>query len=213
MARDQSSGRQRKSGSRRASSMPSKKSKALWPTIRLLAYWGLVMAVWASVALAGVTAYYAYDLPDPASLGVDYRAPGITLLAVDGAVLGTAGPVHAEPVMLDELPLALPRAVLATEDRRFYLHGGVDWLGVARAATRNLLAGRVVQGGSTITQQLAKNLFLTPERSFRRKIRELLLALWLERTFSKDQLLTIYLNRVYLGGGVYGVEAAASRYF
>ncbi len=213
MARDQSGGRQRKAGSRRVSSVPSKKSKVLWPTIRLLAYWGLVMVVWASVALAGVIAYYAYDLPDPASLGVDYRAPGITLLAADGAVLGTAGPVHAEPVMLDELPLALPRAVLATEDRRFYLHGGVDWLGVARAATRNLLAGRVVQGGSTITQQLAKNLFLTPERSFQRKIRELLLALWLERTFSKDQLLTIYLNRVYLGGGVYGVEAAASRYF
>ena len=124
MARDQSGGRRRTARSRRVSSVPSTKSKALWRTIRLLAYWGLVMVVWASIGLAGVIAYYAYDLPDPASLGVDYRAPGITLLAADGAVLGTAGPVHAEPVMLDELPLVLPRAVLATEDRRFYLHGG-----------------------------------------------------------------------------------------
>ncbi|PPR18465.1 MAG: hypothetical protein CFH37_00463, partial [Alphaproteobacteria bacterium MarineAlpha9_Bin7] len=123
MARDQSGGRWRKAGARRGSSVPPKKSKALWRAIRLLAYWGLVISVWASVVLAGVMAYYAYDLPNPTALGVDYRAPGVTLLAADGAVLGTAGPVHAEPVTLDELPVVLPRAVLATEDRRFYLHG------------------------------------------------------------------------------------------
>src|SRR6185369_16849948 len=102
---------------------------------------------------------------------------------------------------------------LATEDRRFYHHWGVDPLGLLRAIYVNMKTGDVVQGGSTITQQLAKNVFLTPERSLDRKIQETLLALWLERSFTKDQILTIYLNRVYLGAGTYGVEAAARRYF
>jgi len=196
-----------------SNSVRGRKTTPLWLVVKRLAYWSIVLAVWGGIVLAGVLAYYAYDLPDPSAFDTEYRAPGIILLAADGAVLGTAGPVHAEPVALAELPAMLPRAVLATEDRRFYLHSGVDWLGVSRAAIRNLLARRVVQGGSTITQQLAKNLFLTSDRSFRRKIRELLLAFWLERRFTKDQLLTIYLNRVYLGGGTYGVEAAARRYF
>jgi penicillin-binding protein 1A len=107
----------------------------------------------------------------------------------------------------------LPRAVIATEDRRFYHHFGIDPVGLARAAWVDLRAGHVVEGGSTITQQLAKILFLSPERSFTRKIRETLLALWLERKFTKDQILEIYLNRVYLGAGTYGVDAAAHRYF
>ena len=213
MGRNRPGHRRKQTGSPSPPSVQGKKSTPLWLVVKRLAYWSLVLAVWGSLMLAGVVAYYAYDLPDPAALDTEYRTPGITLLAADGAVLGTAGPVHAEPVALAELPATLPRAVLAIEDRRFYLHSGVDWFGVARAAIRNLLAGRVVQGGSTITQQLAKNLFLTSERSFRRKIRELLLALWLEHRFTKDQLLTIYLNRVYLGGGTYGVEAAAWRYF
>src|SRR6202163_2626098 len=107
----------------------------------------------------------------------------------------------------------LPKAVIATEDRRFYSHFGVDPIGLVRAAFANLSAGHVVQGGSTITQQLAKNLFLTPERRLTRKIQEALLALWLEHRFAKDQILEIYLNRVYLGAGTYGVDAAAHRYF
>lgn len=213
MGRNRPGHRRKQTGSPPAPSVQERKFTPLWLVVKRLAYWGSVLAVWGSLMLAGVVAYYAYDLPDPAALDMEYRTPGITLLAANGAVLGTDGPVHAEPVALAELPAVLPRAVLATEDRRFYLHSGVDWFGVARAAIRNLLAGRVVQGGSTITQQLAKNLFLTSERSFRRKIRELLLALWLEHRFTKDQLLTIYLNRVYLGGGTYGVEAAAWRYF
>lgn len=213
MGRNRPGHRRKRTGSPPAPSVQERKFTPLWLVVKRLAYWGSVLAVWGSLMLAGVVAYYAYDLPDPAALDTEYRTPGITLLAANGAVLGTDGPVHAEPVALAELPAVLPRAVLATEDRRFYLHSGVDWFGVARAAIRNLLAGRVVQGGSTITQQLAKNLFLTSERSFRRKIRELLLALWLEHRFTKDQLLTIYLNRVYLGGGTYGVEAAAWRYF
>jgi penicillin-binding protein 1A len=107
----------------------------------------------------------------------------------------------------------LPKAVVATEDRRFYGHFGVDPIGLVRAAFANIAAGRIVQGGSTITQQLAKNLFLTQERSLSRKIQETLLALWLEHRFSKNQILEIYLNRVYLGAGTYGVDAAAHRYF
>jgi penicillin-binding protein 1A len=111
------------------------------------------------------------------------------------------------------MPRYLPQAVIATEDRRFYNHFGIDPIGLMRAAIADLAAGHVVEGGSTITQQLAKNLFLTPERNFARKIRETLLALWLEHRFSKDQILEIYLNRVYLGAGTYGVDAAAERYF
>ena len=103
--------------------------------------------------------------------------------------------------------------MIATEDRRFYHHCGVDPIGLVRAAYANLRAGHVVQGGSTITQQLAKNLFLTPDRTLKRKIQEALLALWLEHKFTKDELLEIYLNRVYLGAGTYGVDAAAHRYF
>ncbi|MCS5643682.1 MAG: transglycosylase domain-containing protein, partial [Dehalococcoidia bacterium] len=181
--------------------------------MRRLAYWTIVTGVWVTILFTGLIAYYAYDLPDPDAIKMEFRSPGITFLASDGTVLGNSGPVHAVPVALNQLPVALPHAVLATEDRRFYEHGGADLLGIARAAIRNVLAGRVVQGGSTITQQLAKNLFLTPEKTFRRKFRELLLAFWLEHKFTKDQLLTIYLNRVYLGAGVYGVEAASLRYF
>ena len=107
----------------------------------------------------------------------------------------------------------LPKAFLAIEDRRFYSHWGVDVFGIARAASANLLHRGVSQGGSTITQQLAKNLFLTQERTMQRKLQEVILAFWLERKYSKDEILDLYLNRVYFGSGAYGVEAAAQRYF
>jgi len=102
---------------------------------------------------------------------------------------------------------------MATEDRRFYNHFGVDVIGLARAVVTNVMSGRVKQGGSTLTQQVAKNLFLSPERSLKRKVQELLLALWLEHKFTKDQIFTLYLNRVYFGAGTYGVESAAQKYF
>ena len=104
-------------------------------------------------------------------------------------------------------------AVIAIEDRRFYSHFGVDPIGLTRAVFNNLTRGRFSQGGSTLTQQLAKNLFLKPERTLERKVQEVLLALWLERKHSKDQILEMYLNRVYFGSGSYGVEAASRRYF
>ena len=170
-------------------------------------------AVWAVIALGGVLAWYAYDLPDVDRALAATRQPTITLLSADGAVIATRGDLYGLPVGLEELPPFLRRAVLATEDRRFYSHFGIDIIALARAALANARAGRIVQGGSTITQQVAKNLFLTPERTIKRKVQELLLAFWLESKLSKDQILAVYLNRVYLGAGAYGVEAAARRYF
>jgi len=169
--------------------------------------------VWFFIAFIGLLAFYAYDLPDVDELLNTTRRPTVTLMTRDNSHLITIGDIHGLPVSLNEIPLALIQAVLATEDRRFYSHFGLDLLGLARATYANLTAGRIVQGGSTLTQQLAKNLFLSPERTLKRKVQELILSLWLEKKFSKDQILTIYLNRVYLGSGTFGVEAASKRYF
>ncbi len=178
-----------------------------------MAKWAAVAAVWALIAVVGLFAWYGSDLPDMDGALASSRRPTVTLIAADGSELFAKGDLFGLPVGLADMPPALPEAVLATEDRRFYDHFGIDLIGLARAFWANIKAGRIVQGGSTITQQVAKNLFLTPERTLRRKIREVLLALWLERRFTKEQILTIYLNRVYLGAGTYGVTAAARRYF
>jgi len=181
--------------------------------LRRLLVWSAVAVIWAVVAAAGVLGWYAYDLPRIGSVAELSRQPSVTLLAADGRVLASFGDVYGESVALADLPDYLPDAVLAIEDRRFYEHPGFDPLSLLRAVIANLRAGRIVQGGSTLTQQLAKNLFLHPDRTLRRKMQELLLALWLEYRFSKDQILTLYLNRVYLGAGSFGVDAAARRYF
>ncbi len=175
--------------------------------------WGLLLGLWTMIAATGAIGWFWLTLPPTSDLNAAERRPSITLLGADGSLLATYGDLFGEPLHLKELPAYLPAAVIATEDRRFYHHFGVDPIGLARAIYVNFRAGHVVQGGSTITQQLAKNLFLTPERTLTRKIQEALLALWLEREFTKDQLLEIYLNRVYLGAGTYGVDAAAHRYF
>ena len=185
---------------------------AAWITRKTLK-WGTVGAVWAVIVFSLAAAWYATDLPDVDKAFNATRRPTITVLAADGATLARTGDVYGRLSRLGDLPKALPQAVLATEDRRFYSHFGLDIIGLSRAMVANLRAGRIVQGGSTITQQVAKNLFLTPERTIKRKIQELMLALWLERKFSKDQILTIYLNRVYLGAGTYGVDAASRKYF
>jgi penicillin-binding protein 1A len=180
--------------------------------LRLLV-WGGSAAIWAGVALTGLIAWYAYDLPRVEEIAAVTRRPSVTLMAADGTLLTTYGDVYGDTVNVAELPRFLPQAVVAVEDRRFYHHFGIDPLGLARAAVVNLRAGRIVQGGSTITQQLAKNLFLTPERTIKRKVQEMLLALWLEHKFDKDQILSLYLNRVYLGAGTYGIDAAARHYY
>ncbi len=188
---------------------PSRQRRIVWAILR----WTLVGAVWGGVGLSAILGYFALTLPDTSQLKSAARRPSVTILAEDGTLLATFGDLFGEPLALHEMPKYLLEAVIATEDRRFYSHFGIDPIGLLRAAFIDLRAGHVVQGGSTITQQLAKNLFLTPERTFGRKIQETLLSLWLEHKFTKDQLLEIYLNRVYLGAGAYGVDAAAHRYF
>ena len=180
-----------------------------WRWLRFL----LPVLVWGSLSLALLALWFCWDLPRPDAALATTRRPSVTLLAADGAMLATQGDLYGETVRLRDLPAFLPAALIAIEDRRFRQHPGVDVIGIARALYTNLVAGGVRQGGSTLTQQLAKNLFLTPERSTRRKVQEALLALWLEARFSKDQLLEIYLNRVYLGAGAYGVDAAARLFF
>ena len=160
-----------------------------------------------------VADWLAYDLPDLGRLTTATRRPSITLVTTDGQILASYGDLYGKPVNLDELPPYLPDALLATEDRRFYSHFGLDPRGLLRATLANFEAGHLVQGGSTITQQLAKNVFLTPDRTVRRKGQEVLLAFWLEHTLTKQQILALYLNRVYFGAGTYGVDAAARKYF
>jgi penicillin-binding protein 1A len=176
---------------------------------------GLIAAsIWAVVLLAGVVGWFAWDMPNPDDvLAVETRRPAITVAAVDGTQLMKVGDLYGAPVTLGDLPDHLPNALLATEDRRFYDHPGVDPIGILRALIANIAAGEVTQGGSTLTQQLAKNLFLSRDRTIRRKVQEALLAFWLEARTGKDGILELYLNRVYLGAGTYGVDAAARRYF
>jgi penicillin-binding protein 1A len=192
---------------------PTKRRRFFARMLVGLIYWGLVATIWGAVLGGSVVAYYAYDLPDVDDAFTATRRPAITILAADGSELATVGDLYGAAVTLQDLPPALPQAVLATEDRRFYSHFGLDVIGVARAMWVNVQAGRIRQGGSTITQQVAKNLFLAPDRTIKRKVQELLLALWLESKFTKDEIFTVYLNRVYLGRGTWGVDAAAKKYF
>jgi penicillin-binding protein 1A len=173
----------------------------------------LLVSLWGLILGGGALAYFALTLPDTSNLGIGERRPSVTILAEDGSIVATFGDLFGQPLTLKQMSPYLPQAVIATEDRRFYKHFGVDPIGLLRAVFVDLRSRHMVQGGSTITQQLAKNLFLTPERSVGRKVREVLLALWLEHRFTKDQILEIYLNRVYLGANTYGVDAAAHRYF
>jgi penicillin-binding protein 1A len=178
-----------------------------------LAYWGAVLGLWAAIAVVGVLVWVGAHLPPIQSLEIPKRPPTIQITGLGGSVLATRGEMAGANVSLKDLPPYLPKAFIAIEDRRFYSHYGVDPLGILRAAVTNIMHHGVSQGGSTLTQQLAKNLFLTQERTFQRKLQEVELALWLERKHSKAEILELYLNRVYFGSGAYGVEAAAQRYF
>lgn len=177
-------------------------------------------AVWSGwLAAAGVGFVVAFfffvtwGMPSTDDLWEARQGQSITFLDRNGHVILREGAQNAPPVDLASLPPYVPQAFIAIEDRRFYNHLGVDFGGMMRAAAENVRSGRVVQGGSTITQQLAKNLFLTNERSWRRKAQEIMLAFWLESRFTKDEILALYLSRVYFGAGAYGIEAAAERYF
>ena len=178
----------------------------------MLSY-ALIAAVWGALALAVIVLWFARDLPRPDSALDAVRRPSLALEDRSGHVFATFGDIVGEPLRLKDMPPYLPAAAVAVEDRRFWHHPGIDPIGLARAVWVNLTSGHVVQGGSTITQQVAKNLFLTNARTFRRKVQELLLTLWLEHTFTKREILEIWLNRVYLGSGTWGVDAAARMYF
>ncbi|WP_343062278.1 PBP1A family penicillin-binding protein [Hyphomicrobium methylovorum] len=164
------------------------------------------------LTFAGMLVYYTVVFPDPLAVRNHERSPLVRILARDGSILAERGTAH-DYLQLENIPKIVPAAVVATEDRRFFDHYGVDPAGFFRAVFANLRAGRFAQGGSTLTQQLAKNLFLTQERTLTRKLAELGLALWLEVRLSKSDILELYLNQVYLGGGAYGVGAASQRYF
>src|SRR5580704_13471788 len=141
------------------------------------------------------------------------RDPQVTFLDRTGQVIGVRGGRYAPPVDIARLPKYVPAAFVAIEDKRFYEHSGFDVQGIARALVTDLGEGRAAQGASTITQQLAKNLFLSSDKSIERKGEELVYAVELEQTYSKPQILGLYLSRVYFGGGAYGIEAAAERFF
>lgn len=173
---------------------------------------GVVAVGGVTLTFAAMMVYYTVVFPDPLALRNNDRTPLIRILARDGSVIAERGAAH-DYVRLDDLPKLIPAAVVATEDRRFFDHYGIDPIGTLRAMFANLRAGRFAQGGSTLTQQLAKNLFLTQERTLTRKIAELGLALWLEVRLSKEQILELYLNQCYFGSGAYGVGAASTRYF
>ncbi len=178
-----------------------------------VAYYATLTCVWSGVIIAGVLAFFAADLPSTEGLRRHDTTHAVTLLDAKGRLIARRGIDGGMPVTLADLPAYVPQAVIATEDRRFYSHFGVDPWGLGRALWVNFEAGRVVQGGSTITQQLAKNLFLEPQRTMTRKVQEALLAVYLEMSFSKDEILALYLNRVYFGAGAYGIDAASRRYF
>ncbi len=177
------------------------------------AYWCAVLALWAGIGGVATLIWVGAHLPPLQLLEIPKRPPSIEIVDLHGQPLARRGDKAGAPLALKEMPAYVPRAFVAIEDRRFYHNFGIDPYGIMRAAMANILHMGVSQGGSTITQQLAKNLFLTQERTIHRKLQEVLLALWLDHKFSKDKILALYLNRVYFGSGAYGIEQAAQRYF
>lgn len=177
-------------------------------------YGGAVAGVWGFIIGLCLLAYLSLDLPDLENLpAAGTNDTAVVVKAANGATLVRSGPIYGDWVSYRATPKALVNAFTAIEDRHFFDHSGVDVRGLGRALISNIKAGGVRAGGSTITQQLAKNLFLSSERTIKRKAQELLMALWLEQKFSKEQILSLYLNRVYFGGGAYGIDAASRKFF
>lgn len=177
------------------------------------------LTIWVAATglLCGITAggflALTRDLPQISALE-SFRPPSVTrIMSADHVLLGELFAEKRDPVSIKQIPETLISALLATEDRRFYHHSGVDIKGLLRAIVKNLIKGRYAEGASTLTQQLAKTLFLTPRKTITRKVKEAILALQLERRYTKDEILEFYLNQIYLGSGAYGVEAAARTYF
>jgi penicillin-binding protein 1A len=202
--------RSRKRGTKR--DQPRRRSRRRLSILRVVT-WGATLCVWAGIVGIGATAYVYYNLDERGVFQLPEREPGMMLLSADGHVVAERGSFFGDEVRIGELPRYVPEAIIAIEDRRFEHHFGIDPVGLVRAFIANYQAGRVVQGGSTITQQLAKNLFLEPDRTYERKFQEAVLALWLENRYTKDEILQLYLNRTYFGAGATGVEKASQKFF
>ncbi len=209
-SRSGSSARASRTTRREDTTSAHSRSALLLPLFKRLLFLGVI---WGGVLGLLALLYFAHDLPETDHLDIVREKPGIVLLDIHGKPFASYGELYGDYLRYEQFPTNLVNALIATEDRRFFSHFGLDPIGLARAFWVNTRAGRVVQGGSTITQQLAKNLFLSSDRNLKRKVQEVMLAFWLEYKFSKEELLTLYLNRVYLGAGTYGVDAAARRYF
>ncbi|MEI9995933.1 MAG: PBP1A family penicillin-binding protein [Rhizomicrobium sp.] len=186
---------------------PRPRKRRAWP------YAVMLLLAWGVIAGAVFWSHFLSDLPDTTRLMTKGASHDVTILDLQGRLIARRGLTQGDRIDVSSLPPYVANAFIAIEDRRFRSHVGVDPVGLMRAAYENVEAGHVRQGGSTLTQQLAKNLFLDPNRTFERKIQEAMLALYLESRYSKDQILTLYLNRVYFGAGVYGIEAASQRFF
>jgi penicillin-binding protein 1A len=178
-----------------------------------LLWWGFVACLWGGLAVIGVIVYYGAQLPASNTWAVPERPPNIRILAADGSLISNRGQTGGEAITLRELPQYVPAAFIASEDKRFMSHFGVDPIGLLAVAVESVQARGVTRGASTLTQQVAKNLFLTPDQTLGRKVQEAILAVWLEQSFTKEEILELYMNRVYFGAGAYGLEAAAQTYF
>lgn len=175
--------------------------------------WVLGGLAWFVIALIIAGIYLTHDLPPIDAAAPPRPEPSMVIVARDGSTIATYGDVYGDWLRFEEFPEPLVAAAIATEDRRFFSHIGIDIKGILRAGVKNMLAGGLVEGGSTITQQLAKNLFLSSERTLRRKVQEIILALWLELRLKKRDILTLYFNRMFFGDRAYSVDAAARTYF
>ncbi len=187
--------------------------------IGILFKYCLYLSISGIIAVGCIFLYFSKDLPDLNNLKTEIRSPGVTIQTYDGNIIGSYGDLYEDLVKVESLPKYVPIAFMAIEDKRFFQHLGIDFIGFIRAIYQNYISHRVVQGGSTITQQLAKNILITEgvvthyDRSIKRKIKELLLAFWLEHRFTKSEIMMMYLNRIYFGAGTYGIDAASRKYF
>ncbi len=184
--------------------------------VATILYWGVVLGIWAAIFGVSFLGFMAVGLPDVSSLDKPTKTPSITYLDRSGALIAARGSQSGTEVDIETLPDYVPLAFVAIEDRRFFTHPGFDPIGVGRALFNDVFKrrkGANLAGGSTITQQLARNLFLSANQNMKRKVQELMIAVWLEHKYSKKQILQMYLNRVYFGAGATGIEAASQRYF
>ncbi|PZO70138.1 MAG: penicillin-binding protein, partial [Pelagerythrobacter marensis] len=204
-------GSRRAASARRAQGAAPPRSVGVW--LRRIIGWGAFLALLGAIFLGIAVMFAARSLPSYSALMATQTAQTIVVRARDGSVIVELGPNYGEWLDHDQIPEVMKNAMIAVEDRRFYSHWGVDPLGLARAVYTAVQGDRRISATSTITQQLARNVFLNSNRSLDRKLREAVLAMALETKFSKDQILELYLNKVYFGGGAYGVDSASRKFF